>query len=212
MSVHALIDSLNALRWEDEESSLSACADLLREFWSCGKPAEAVASYLGDLSYPEPAVSRTAELHSWKLCRNQTWDLTLNQFREFQGERASENIHNHTRVLVSLTISGGYKQDYFRPLKPLCEFKEGELWTGDIERYDGPITYPGFVYVTGVDVFHALTDFIPGTMTLVVYGPLRQDSIVCFNQLTNRVERRCTATCAKDELVNTLRQIAARRK
>ena len=120
---------------------------------------------------------------------------------------ASENIHNHTRPLVSLTLSGGYQQDYWVPLERLDSYQDGEPWAGRIKRCPGPSTYPGLVYTTYTDVFHALTDFEPGTTTLVVYGKLEQSTILCFNQLSGQVERRCTATHAKNTLIETLKNI-----
>lgn len=207
MDIRELIGSLHQLDW-GKDVSLFKAAILLEKLWETGKTHKALADYLDTLQYPDPAVTRTAELHSWKLSRNPTWDLTLNQFLPFMEDRkASENIHNHTRPLVSLTIYGGYEQNYYHLKKHLCEYKDGDVWEGQIEAYPGPSTEPGTVYITDTNVFHALTTFEPGTMTLVVYGPLKQECIVCFNQISGRVERRRTATNAKNTLVEKLRSL-----
>jgi hypothetical protein len=99
------------------------------------------------------------------------------------------------------------------PLDEYCngnEFVITDLWSADsadlMVRY-GPSTFPGHIYDIDTETFHALTSFEPGTMTLVVYGPLRQQEIVCFNQLSGRVERRCTATNAKNQLIKQLNKL-----
>jgi hypothetical protein len=179
----------------------------LEVVWEKGEVKERVADYLAALEYPEPAVIRTAELCSWKLYRTPRWELALNQFRPFaNGRQASENIHNHSRPFASLTVSGGYEQDYYRLLKPACEFVDGEPWAGGIEKLPGPTTTPGMVYVTDTDVFHAIARFEPGTLSLVVYGSMEQTCIVCLNQLTGLVERRRKATVTKNALVAELRE------
>lgn len=208
MEIRRLIRALDALDWDDP-AALVETEGLLRACWSDGGVNERIAEYLGTLEYPNPAVTRTAELHSWKLFRTPVWDLALNQFMPFLGESrlASENIHDHTRPIVSLTIAGGYDQDFVRPLEPQEQYKDGEPWKGRVERYAGPSTEPGSVYSLDPHIFHALTDFRPGTMTLVVYGKLAKSEILCFNQLSGLVERRRTATQAKNSLIETLKSI-----
>lgn len=205
MEIVDLIERLDRLRWETH-SDLYMAKILLDQLWDEGNIQEKLARYLKTLQYPDPAVTRTAELHSWKLYRTPVWDLALNQFVPYLGEsrKASENIHNHTRPLVSLTIAGWYNQNYFRLKEHDCDYLDGTTWKGRIERYDGPATYPGMCYITDMDVFHALTDFQPNTMTLVVYGRVKQDCILCFNQLSGLIERRWTATNAKNKLIGNL--------
>jgi len=199
--MNELIRRLQNLEW-NKPGAMRRVEDALTDFWN-NNPMEHIARYLERMIYPDPIVNRTNELHSWKLFRTQVWDLALNQFVPNVGRCESENIHNHTRPLVSLTLSGGYKQSYYDVSKH--DFTSGEVWTGYVTEREQPWTYPGHVYLIDTDIYHALTAFMPDTLTLAVYGPLHRHEIICFNRTTNTVEFRRTAQCAKERLIQTLR-------
>ena len=66
MEMKKLIRALSTLDW-NRRSALDAAAALLDQCWKEGEVNQHIADYLHTLEYPHPAVTRTAELHSWKL-------------------------------------------------------------------------------------------------------------------------------------------------
>lgn len=155
-----------------------------------------------------PIVTRTAELHSWLLYTGTEYCLKLNQFIPSPATgRNSENVHDHSRPLTTLTLGGGYKQNYFNPEG---SFQPGHRFSlEEFMQAPGPSTAPGHVYSITPEVFHALNGFEDQTMTLVVYGPIVKDHITVFNTVTGVVEHRKTYASAQAELLDNLRRLAA---
>lgn len=143
----------------------------------------------------------TAELQSWMLHDPGDWILKLNHFKPSPiVGRASEGIHNHMRPLTTLTLSGGYSQNYYFPER---NYGDGEPY-GTLPSSSGPTTKPGHVYTVGPEVFHAVNDFEDATLTLVIYGVIVRPAITRFDVVKGVAEIWGKHNAAKQEVITNL--------
>ncbi len=203
-----LIGQLTRLSWDKPAATHSHVEDILSCYWARrDELLRALQEHLDTMELP--LVTRTAELHSWMLHNEGVWCLKLNQLlpSPCMGKR-SENVHDHTRPLTSLTVTGGYQQDYFdADTLRGCYVLGDSFCYDDLPRFGGPCTSPGTVYTIDTDTFHALTDFADGTLTLCVYGNIRKEAIRVFNGVSGRVEQRTTYRSAKRSMISQLRAL-----
>lgn len=204
-----LIGKIEELSWDEPWGKVHCKAEkIFQEAW---KDREYLIQVLEKCvaSMELPTITRTAELHSWLLYNGKEFCLKLNQFEDSPHTgRHSENIHDHTRPLTSLTLAGGYWQNYFDSKDLRGRYKVGdEFKLHELPGYQGPKTDPGMVYTIDAEVFHALTDFRNGTLTLSLYGKILKESIMVFNTINERVEERITYRSAKSSMLRQLSEL-----
>jgi hypothetical protein len=202
-----LCDALAALDWKygDWASTHGRAEDILGAAW--GRKAELMRALQERVrSFEMPQITRTAELHSWMLINGGDWMLKLNQFIPSPATgRHSENVHDHTRVITSLTLAGGYTQDFFDPAELRGRYQLGDRFRlEELPSAAGPSTRAGMVYSMGTNLFHALNGFDDGTLTLCLYGRIVKDGITVFNTVSGRVEQRITYGAARDMMLQQL--------
>lgn len=208
----SLIQRLDKLPWNDWQQSHGRVEALFNAIWTHNRNdfILSIADFITKLGYPR--ITKTAELHSWELHRGDGYDVKLNQFIPYAPSgRSSEGIHHHTRPLTTLTIKGGYSQNYYTTRKQPDEYMEGEHFcmAKDLHAMPGPTTKPGHVYTIDPDIFHGLTGFEDGTLTFVVYGKIVRQKITVFNTTTGLVDKRTTCGFASANMVKALRQLAS---
>lgn len=201
-----LVSRLGALPWGgDWRSAHDQAEEFLTEEWrNRAQLMRALQEHINSMALPN--ITRTAELHSWMLHNGGDWCLKLNQFIPSPNTgRRSENVHDHTRPLTSLTLAGGYTQDFYDPWTLREGYGLGDAFTlEELPSAVGPTTYPGMVYTMDTNIFHALNGFEDGTLTLCLYGTITKEGIRVFNTVSGRVEERITYGAAKSMMLKQL--------
>lgn len=202
-----LLVALHSIDWT--KSDAQRRVEELFGYWWQDKARLLKAIQISIQEMDLPYITRVAELHSWLLYNCDEFTVKLNQFLPGPNTgKHSENVHDHTREPTSLTLNGGYTQNYFDPEALNGRYKLGDTFRmADLPSCEGDATGEGTIYTLDTKLFHALTDFVNGTLTLCVYGPIKKDRIRVFNTVSGYVEERTSYGSAKLRMLDQLELI-----